>query len=310
LLIFPKGDSNFGQNGFLKACRQAFDRIVFIEHLEARQRPKGGKRWLGIVPGLGLWWHKRRVLSRRGSRYADCIVAVSRQVRNRLVDDLGFDSRKVFVVHNGVAWQRLRRDESVGAGIRKKYAIPRDAMVFGMLSRLHPQKGIDLAIRALSLIVAKDPSTRAYLAIAGEGAQLQELRELSRQLGVENRTNFLGFVRDPVDILSAYDVILFSSRNEGLPLALLEGMAAGCIPIVTRISGMPEAVNSPDIGWVVSPESPRDLCAAMQSVLRLDTRRISELRDASARRVRENFDLAQSQRRILELSGLSQTESR
>jgi glycosyltransferase involved in cell wall biosynthesis len=81
-------------------------------------------------------------------------------------------------------------------------------------------------------------------------------------------------------------------------------MAAGCIPIVTRIAGMPEAVNSPDIGWVISPESPEELCSAMQEVVALDAIKLSQMRQNAVRRVQVAFDADESYRKILEVCGL------
>src|SRR5207253_3088077 len=139
------------------------------------------------------------------------------------------------------------------------------------------------------------------LVIAGEGYQAEQLKALAQDLGLQDRARFIGFASRPEDMLSGCDVILFSSRVEGLPLGLLQGMAAGCVPIVTRISGMPEAVNSRDVGWVVTPEDPADLCAAMSRVLSLDGHVLSRMRENVVRRVREHFDLAESHRRFLEV---------
>ncbi len=253
VLIFPKGNYNYGQLGFLQECRRAVRQIVFVEHLEPRERPRGGRWRLGIIPPLGLWWHKRRWSSRLGSRYADTVIAVSAKVKDRLVTDIGFPPGKVAVVRNGVPWQRFARDAAAGQSARVRHGIPSDAFVFGMLSRLSAEKGIDTALRAVRLLVDRGPQRPFSLVVAGEGYEAARLAELAAQLEIRPYVRFIGFVREPEAVLSAFDVILFSSRVEGLPLGLLQGMAAGCIPIVTRISGMPEVVSSPEIGWVVAP---------------------------------------------------------
>jgi glycosyltransferase involved in cell wall biosynthesis len=303
VLIFPRGDSNYGQAGFLRSCRETFDWIVFVDHLEARPRPVSSRRWLGVLPGLGLWWHKRRILSKRGSRHADKIVAVSQAVKQRLVNDLGYTGDKIVVVHNGVSWRKYRRDEVRGMDFRDKHAIPRDAFVFGMLGRLSEQKGIDLALRALALLKCGAGGT-PFLVVAGEGALLGSLRKLACELGIEHQVIFLGFVNEPTEVLSGYDVILFSSRNEGLPLGLLEGMAMGCIPIVTRIGGMLEVVTSAEIGRVVAPEDPSELGAAMLDIFRLDAVSVARMRERAVMTVREKFDIAESHRKILEVCRL------
>jgi glycosyltransferase involved in cell wall biosynthesis len=302
VLIFVKGNNNYGQLGFLRECRRAFKKVVFIEHLEPRERPtKTSRRWLGLFPGMGLWWHRRRLLSKVGSRYADKIVAVSEKVRQRLVTDIGYTPAKLMVILNGVPWRDFARDQERGAASRARWGISSDAFVFGMLTRLSREKGIDTALRALRLLVDQCPERSFCLVVAGEGYQAGELKDLANNLALQDRVKFVGFVSDPEEALSAYDVILFSSTVEGLPLGLLQGMAAGCIPIVTRISGMPEAVNSPEVGWVVAPENPAELCAAMRRVLETDSHTVAQMRQNVTQRIRENFDVEQCHRRLVEL---------
>lgn len=303
ILIFPKGNNNYGQPGFLRECRARFTKIIFIEHLEALARPKISGSRFGI-PGIGFWWHKRRWISRFGSRYADAIVAVSTQVKDRLVETVGFAPEKISVVSNGVPWREFVRDEARGAAVRARHHIPADTVVFGMLTRLTPAKGIDIAVRAVRALLETQPARTFVLAIAGEGPDEQDLKTLAASLQVEERVKFLGFVTDPGEMLSAFDVILFSSRVEGLPLGLLQGMAAGCIPVVTRISGMPQVVNGPDVGWVVQPEDPAAVAEALRQVLLLDTDALTRMRRAATARVRDAFDLERANLHILEVCGL------
>jgi glycosyltransferase involved in cell wall biosynthesis len=305
VLIFPKGNANFGQLRFLRLCRKTFRRVIFIEHIEPAQRPKGGRRHLaGIVPGFGLWWHKRRLLTRMGAGRADHIVAVSRKVRERLVEDYGYPTRKISVVHNGVDSRQFARSEARGREFRASHGISSDAFVFGMLTRLTEQKGIDIALHAFQRLLARDPGKPVCLVIAGQGPMRESLMHLAGELRLQDHVKFIGFVEHPADALSAYDVILFSSNFEGLPLGLLEGMASGCIPIVTRVSGMPEAVDSPDVGWVVEPQSPEELSGAMASVLAADPCRIAVIRANVVRRIQDHFDLRHCHRQILTICGL------
>jgi glycosyltransferase involved in cell wall biosynthesis len=298
-LLFPKGNNNYGQLGFLRECRRVFRNIVFIEHLEPRDRPSGKSR-RRLVPALGLWWHKRRLLSAIGARYADRIIAVSDKVRQRLVDDIWYPKEKVTVVRNGVPWREFGRNQERGLAVRERHQVSPHAFVFGMLSRLSDEKGIDTALLAFRLLVERHPDLPAQLVIAGEGYAAEKLKNLTTDLRLQDRVTFVGFIAKPEEILSAFDVILFSSRREGLPLGLLQGMAAGCIPIVTRISGMPEAVDSSDVGWVVAPENPEELSGAMAAVLALDRVSVAKMRRTVIRRIQQHFDVAESNRRILE----------
>jgi glycosyltransferase involved in cell wall biosynthesis len=305
-LIFPKGHSNHGGLAFRKACRRRFKKVIVIEHLEADPVPKRvGRLWFGFVPGIGFRWHLDRLVRKfRSFRYADRIIAVSDAVKDRLVQDWGYPPSRITVSHNGIDWQRLARNEESGRHVRDRYGISADAFVFGMLARLDPIKGIDIALRALQLLIEAGIDKPVALVIAGDGPQREDLQRLARELNIEPYVKFLGFVRDSNALVSAYDVILFSSRVEGLPLGLIEGMAAGCLPIVTRVSGMPEVVSSPEIGWVVPPENPQDLSGAMREALGLSQAARAKMRENGLRQIQKNFDQAESHRKIFEACGL------
>lgn len=301
VLIFPKGHSNLGSVHFLRACSEKFRKVYHIEHLEALSLPPKRSRMHlgGLVPGLGLWWYREHLKRRIKSFYVDRTVAVSRAVASRLLDDIGYAARKVRIVPNGIDWRRYRRDTALGASFRAAHRIPADAFVFGMVTRLERIKGIDVALEAFRRLSPGSRERPVRLAIAGEGSEEARLREQARRLGIAAETLFLGFAREPLAHYCASDVILFSSRKEGLPLALLEGMAAGCMPIVSRISGMPEAVDRPETGWVTNPEDPADLARAMEEALSLPPAAVAAMRTAAVRRVREHYDAHEKFRDIL-----------
>lgn len=305
VLIFPKATHDQGSLAFLRRCRRAFRKVYLIEHLEHPLPRKFSGRRLGFIPtGLGLWWYRRRLLNRLRPLCADHIVAVSDKVRDRLTLEWGLSPKRISVVRNGVPWRELVRNAEQGAAFRSAHGIPSDAFVFGIVARLRSEKGIDIALRAMRLLLDEGAPREVCLVIAGQGPDEAELKALTRKLRLEDRVRFIGFVPQVRRILSAFDVILFPSRLEGLPLGLLEGMAAGCIPIVTRISGMPEAVNSPEVGWVVSPESPEELHQAMRSVLALDPQALAAMRENVTKRIREHFDIDVCHRRFIECFGL------
>ena len=234
-------------------------------------------------------------------RFADHTVAVSDAVKRGLVH-LGASADRITTVRNGVAWRTFVRDPAISAAFRLKHGIASDTFVFGMLARLRHEKGIDIALRAVQRLATL--TTRDFcLVVAGQGSDREMLLALASELGVEGRVKFIGFAT-PTEILSGYDSILFASRLEGLPLGLLEGMAAGCIPVVTRISGMPEAVNDPQLGWVVPPESPEELAHAMRAALELDPVALTTMRRHVAETMQARFDLDESHRKIMQALGL------
>ena len=305
LLIFPKGHFYHGQLPLLRAFRKKFKSVVFIEHLEAPPKPAARERPLfGFLPSLGLAWRRRKQRQRAAARCADLVIAVSSKVRDRLVRDWDASPDEIVVVRNGVRWQDFQRDEGAGALFRAAHGIDAATFVFGMMTRLTGVKGIDLALEAARRTLDLAGSRAFMLVIAGEGPDHEALKALAEELGLGRHVMFVGPVARPLDALSAFDVILFSSRFEGLPLALLEGMAAACIPIVTQIGGMGEAVDSREVGWLVPPEDPTALALAMHECLAADAARIAAMRAHAAHRVRAEFDGDACYERILDLCGV------
>jgi glycosyltransferase involved in cell wall biosynthesis len=303
-LVFPKGVYSLGSIGFLLLCRRSFRKVFVLEHSEPEPLgPRVHRLHLGFIRGVGLWWYWWRWLQRTRSSCADRVIAVSECVRDRLVREYAHSPTQVVVVRNGVRWAEFARDDSLGAAFRTRHGIP-DGFVFGMVTRLTSVKGVDVALRALANLVEGALPRRVHLVIAGDGPDREDLERLVATLGLSSYVTFTGFVKRPKEAMCACDAILFPSRREGLPLALLEAMAAGCIPIVTRISGMPEVVGSRTIGWVVQPEDPEALSEAMRSVLALDEFTVSRLRLNAMGRIQDEFDLGKCHRRMLEICGL------
>jgi glycosyltransferase involved in cell wall biosynthesis len=108
-------------------------------------------------------------------------------------------------------------------------------------------KGVDTLLRA----VAETPEVIAT--IAGTGELEGQLRELANELGCASRVNFAGW-SDPVSVLRTVDAVVLPSRDEGLPLAMLEAMRAGFPVIATSVGSVTEALEDGVTGLVIPPE--------------------------------------------------------
>lgn len=129
------------------------------------------------------------------------------------------------------------------------------------LGRLHPDKGFDTLLRALSRLPA------ARLAIAGDGPEGPRLRRLAADLGVASRTMFLGWRDDPGALLRAADVFVCSSRVEPLGNMVIEAWSAGTPVVAVAAHGPAELIRDGGDGILVAPEDPQALAAAIGGVL-------------------------------------------
>jgi len=232
-------------------CRQALiaarcarvPAIVATAHLFA---PIHGTRLAGV---------KQWIQSRCVDRY----VAVSSEVRDRLVSDLGVSADKVRVVHNGIGTTRGRTADD--RDLRAAMAIEVDRPMVLTPARLHLQKGHEFLLRA----VVSVPD--AVFVLAGDGPERGLLEALARDLGVADRVRFLGQRDDVAALLGTCDLMVLPSMFEGLPVSVLEAMAAEKPVIATAIGGTDEAVVHGESGLLVSPRDPAALADAIRTLL-------------------------------------------
>jgi glycosyltransferase involved in cell wall biosynthesis len=188
----------------------------------------------------------------------------------------------VRVIPNGVV--APPRHAPDGA-LRAALGIPADAPVVGAVARLAVQKRLDRLLEA----VATQPGV--HLVLAGDGPEDEALQRLAAELGIADRTHFLGFRRDTGDVLAALDLFVVSSDREGMANAMLEALAAGVPVISTEVSGAAEALAPPPDGAAPGAVVARD-AAALADALRAwlaDPARRQAASHAARRRAVEEF---------------------
>ena len=157
------------------------------------------------------------------------------------------------------------------------------------ICRLEPQKGVELAIRALPAILEGEP--RALLVVLGEGPQRAELEALAAGLGVADAVHLPGRVGDVTAWLERADLLVHPVCWEGFGLALLEAMLVRRAIVATRVSSIPEIVVDGETGVVVEPDSAGELARAVTRLLGDDALR-ARLGGAGYTRARREFSVA------------------
>ncbi len=184
---------------------------------------------------------RRRAFNRIFGSSVDRITAVSGAVLRSLVTVEGFRPDVIEVLYNGVDVERLSRPLSDHHTARRRIGVPPDARVIGTVGRLHPDKNYELLLRATAIL--RNDTLNVFLVIVGAGPEEERLRVLAGELGLSQRTVFLGERRDIEEILPAFDVFALPSRTEGTPVTLLEAMAAGIPIVATAVGGVPELLD-------------------------------------------------------------------
>lgn len=197
---------------------------------------------------------ERRLMSALIHRF----IAVSQVTRRRLTSYLGLPARKTVVIPNAVELDRYNNAyKNKRYDIRSRFDIPDDALVIGSVARLSPQKGLTYLITAVPDILAEVPNLHVLL--VGDGPLHEELEAQARALGVRDRVHFAGYQQDVPGYLSAMDIFVLPSLFEGLPLSILEAMAAGLPVIATAVDGTPEALPDGIAGRLIPPRDPSAL---------------------------------------------------
>jgi len=166
---------------------------------------------------------------------------------------------------------------------------PGEPVRLGSLGRLHPVKGYDVLIAALTRLRAGgfEPAASFEVAIAGEGEERQRLQAMIDAAGLTQVT-LAGFTARPRDFLAGLHLYLQPSRSEGLCIAAHEAMQAGLPTVVSAVGELPHSVVDGETGLVVSPGDPEALAAALATLL-ANPGRLEGLGRAARARVLERF---------------------
>ncbi|HTQ79709.1 MAG TPA: glycosyltransferase, partial [Thermoanaerobaculia bacterium] len=147
------------------------------------------------------------------------------------------------------------------------------AHAFLFVGRLRIRKGVEVALHALDLLRRRSPDARVAgdlrLQVAGDGEHRTALAALAAELGLGEAVAFLGRA-DAARVralLARARALVVPSIYEGMPLVILEAMAAGVPVVASAVSGIPEVVVDGETGWLVPAEDPAALAAALAAVL-------------------------------------------
>lgn len=168
------------------------------------------------------------------------------------------------LIANGIDTEGYARSRERREAAARQWNLDPDGVYLGSAGRLSHEKGFDVLIRAAALVAARHP---AHLLVGGEGPEADRLRALARELGIEDRVHFLGLVADMPGFYSLADVFVLASRIEGLPLVILEAMAAGTPVVATDVGDVGTVIRSGETGALAPPEDPAHLAERVISAL-------------------------------------------
>jgi glycosyltransferase involved in cell wall biosynthesis len=231
-------------------------------------------------------------------RSAAGVIAPSRAIQDELLR-AGFSPDRIFLMPNAVDVDRFRPATAFErAEAKRSLGIAADTHVVGTVARLIPRKGIDVLLRAFSVV--RHTHRNTHLLVIGSGPLQQELHDLSRDLALSPSVSWLGSQAEPDTGLRAMDVFAFPSRLEGSPNAVLEAMASGLPIVATAIGGVVDLLEEQDTGVLVRSDDADALAAALVRVLG-DSKLRRDLSGRARRRAVERFSLSVHIARLIDL---------
>ena len=175
---------------------------------------------------------------------------------------IGVARERLHLVPNGVP--AAATPPAAGA-FAESLGVAADAPLVGFVGRLSPEKAPDLFVRMVPQLAVKHP--RATFVVIGDGPMRERLEDEARLLGVADRMRFVGERHDVLSLLPSLAALVVPSHAEGMPLALMEGMAAGLPVVATAVGGIPELVRHGDTGLLVGPADAGNLAIAVDGLL-------------------------------------------
>ena len=243
-----------------------------------------------------------RRLTVRYCRFASDITVVEQTQADYFHRQLGFPVAKLHVVANGV---RVPTRTAANVELqRRELAIPADVFAFFYVGRLNPVKDLGTLLQAFAALPT-DLAARARLYLVGDGPERAMLEARAAALGLPGRAIFLGARNDVSEVLMAADAFVMSSKSEGLPMVLLEAMAAGVPCVATAVGGIPDLFGE-DRGLSVPAQDAAALARAMASVASSPELR-ERLVSNATQNLRRHYALDAIVDRYLELLGLPPT---
>lgn len=188
-------------------------------------------------------------------------IAVAEKIKTS-ISSFSFIKNKMVIIYNGIKnYKLLTAKES-----SEKLGIEKDKMVIISIAELHSNKGLDIAIKSISLLSKKMQEKINYL-IIGNGEERDSLEKLIRDLDLENNVRLVGFLPDAKIFLSAANIFLLPSRTEALPYVILEAGLAGLPIIATSVGGIPEIIKDMQNGILVPPNNSKEIAEAISYYL-------------------------------------------
>lgn len=215
--------------------------------------------WVGIEKYKKFYFYE--ILDALSIKNLEHTIVVSSKQRSH--PNLILLKIKPTVIHNGISLLNFKH------GWFKKHwpeiaqKVTKGNSIFS-IGRFSSIKGYDLLTKAVSILFAIDNTIQ--LALCGDGREEDNLRKLTKSMGLSDNVHFLGYQDNAFQFIPSFDVFVIPSYSEGLPITLLEAMQAGVPIVATSVGEIPQVLKHGELGQLVPPG---DAEVLSQAILRV-----------------------------------------
>ena len=232
---------------------------------------------------------KRSVVNRLLLKKQDRIAGCGRSVRQALIDNEGLPGHRVELVYNGAdLHDRSTVPPGARTAIRREFGFDDNDFLTLQVARLHKLKDHQTALRAIDRARRNYPTIR--LLLAGDGDERSAIETTISNLDLREHVVLAGTRDDVTSLLAASDAFLLSSISEGIPLTVIEAMAAELPVVATSVGGLPEMISDGVSGYLCNAGDDKALAQRLVSLaMNIDER--SEIGFAGNLTARRRFSL-------------------
>ena len=220
-------------------------------------------------------------------KFTDKIICVSEEVRNHYLKKTKLPSDKFIVIENGVDLQEIEKIKEKKE-IKEEFGIQNDDFVILTGGRLCKEKSIDFFLSIVPEL--KKQITNLKILIAGEGEEKENLLNITKYLKLEDNVIFTGYRRDILSIIKISDLVVLTSKWEGMPNLILEGMALKKAVISTNVGGCKEIIQNNVNGFLIEYGDKKHLIEKILFLYKNSGER-EKMGESGYKIVKEKFDL-------------------
>jgi len=220
--------------------------------------------------------HNGLIISERGDRlFRDIWLGIfdrplilptaSRLIANSyfgcaLLRKRGVDTSRIVVIPNGLDFHAIQNAAHTKASL---HSFPKGKKIIGYCGRLEKVRRLDVLIVAAAEL-EKATLDKCHFVLVGEGSERQALEDLVKSRGLADSFSFMGFQKNPLELMRHFDVGVLCSAHEGFPNVILEMLALAVPVIATAITSIPEIIAHEKTGYLVPANAPTHLAKAIE----------------------------------------------